>query len=106
MRDLLADDFEVARRIVTSDGWMALVCASKLDRMLGEQFESPDFALRHMVADHPSHRRPHQVDSAGSPTSAHPAGGQLSGWPSRRMGGVGRLGGARHPADLPQGLPL
>jgi hypothetical protein len=54
------------------------------------------------TADHPSHRRPHRVDSAGSPTSAHPAGGQLSGWPSRSMGGVGRPGGGRQPADLPR----
>ena len=45
---------------------------------------------------------PFRDDSAGSPTSAHPAGGQLSGWPSRSMGGVGRPGGGRHPADLPR----
>jgi 3-hydroxyisobutyrate dehydrogenase len=47
----LTDDFDVAREILKSDGWMSLVCASKLDRMTSSDFSDPDFALRHMVKD-------------------------------------------------------
>lgn len=49
--DLLDEDFEVAIQILKNDGWMALVCSSKLDRMLEEKYGDPDFALRHMVKD-------------------------------------------------------
>jgi 3-hydroxyisobutyrate dehydrogenase-like beta-hydroxyacid dehydrogenase len=51
LRATLGDDFDTAARIVSSDGWMSLVCASKLDRMLEARFDDPDFALRHMVKD-------------------------------------------------------
>ncbi|MFH9690907.1 NAD(P)-binding domain-containing protein [Streptomyces sp. NPDC017413] len=51
LRTTLADDFDVAARILSSDGWMSLVCASKLDRMVESRFGDPDFALRHMVKD-------------------------------------------------------
>ncbi|ORT57219.1 NAD(P)-binding domain-containing protein [Streptomyces sp. CB03238] len=51
LRTVLDDDFDVAARILSSDGWMAPVCASKLDRMVESRFDDPDFALRHMVKD-------------------------------------------------------
>ncbi|MFF5933300.1 NAD(P)-binding domain-containing protein [Streptomyces sp. NPDC012508] len=51
LRRTLGDDFDVAARIISNDGWMSLVCASKLDRMVEARFDDPDFALRHMVKD-------------------------------------------------------
>ncbi|GGT16030.1 NAD-binding protein [Streptomyces purpureus] len=51
LRQVLGDDFDVAGDIITGDGWMSLVCASKLDRMVEERFDDPDFALRHMIKD-------------------------------------------------------
>ncbi|MER6047741.1 hypothetical protein K2224_37785 (plasmid) [Streptomyces sp. BHT-5-2] len=51
LRAALGEDFDVAGEIVKSNGWMSLVCASKLDRMVEERFDDPDFALRHMVKD-------------------------------------------------------
>lgn len=51
LEDRMGRDFAVAREIVTSDGWMALVSASKFDRMLDRDFAEPDFAVKHMVKD-------------------------------------------------------
>lgn len=51
LEDTMGRDFAVAREIVMNDGWMALVSASKLDRMLDRDFTVPDFALKHMVKD-------------------------------------------------------
>lgn len=47
----LTDDFDLASRIVRSDGWMAPLVASKWDRRLDDYFENPDFRLAHMVKD-------------------------------------------------------
>lgn len=47
----LGDDFEEARRVVTSDGWMALVCASKMDRAMEADFDDVDFSITHMIKD-------------------------------------------------------
>ncbi|RJQ75877.1 NAD(P)-binding domain-containing protein [Amycolatopsis panacis] len=51
LEELLGPDFPVAQRIIASDGWMALVCASKLDKMLPVAPDELDFALRHMRKD-------------------------------------------------------
>ncbi|GLV87978.1 hypothetical protein Slala03_76670 [Streptomyces lavendulae subsp. lavendulae] len=51
LQDDLAEDFAVAAEIVQGDGWMSLVAASKLGRMVEQNFEDPDFALTHMVKD-------------------------------------------------------
>ncbi|MBT8163007.1 hypothetical protein KKI43_21475 [Arthrobacter sp. GN70] len=48
---VLAEDFEQAQEILSTDGWMSLVVASKLDRIRSGQFENADFALRHTVKD-------------------------------------------------------
>ncbi|MER6379869.1 NAD(P)-binding domain-containing protein [Streptomyces sp. NPDC001127] len=47
----LGEDFGVAAEIVRKDGWMSLVCNSKLGRMTAGKFDDPDFALKHMVKD-------------------------------------------------------
>ncbi|MCX5256832.1 NAD-binding protein [Streptomyces canus] len=47
----LGADFDIASDIVTSDGWMSLVCASRLGRMMTKDYGDPDFALAHMVKD-------------------------------------------------------
>ncbi|MFJ3220245.1 NAD(P)-binding domain-containing protein [Kitasatospora sp. NPDC086801] len=51
LRESLGEDFTVAEQVVRSDGWMAPVCASKLDRMLSGRYDDPDFAVQHMVKD-------------------------------------------------------
>ncbi|MET9895152.1 NAD-binding protein [Streptomyces sp. NPDC006465] len=51
LQDRLGKDFDVAQEILSSDGWMALVCASKLSRVVAADFDDPDFAVRHMVKD-------------------------------------------------------
>ncbi|MEU5951485.1 NAD(P)-binding domain-containing protein [Streptomyces sp. NPDC047525] len=51
LRQTLGSDFDQAARILSSDGWMSLVCTSKLDRMIEARFDSADFALRNMVKD-------------------------------------------------------
>ncbi|MEU9147275.1 NAD(P)-binding domain-containing protein [Streptomyces sp. NPDC048349] len=51
LQDELAEDFGVAADIVTGDGWMSLVAASKLERMIDQDFGDPDFALKYMLKD-------------------------------------------------------
>ena len=51
LREHLGDDFDVARRVIEGDGWMAAVCSGKLGRTLSEDFSEPDFALELMVKD-------------------------------------------------------
>ncbi|MGI5451365.1 NAD(P)-binding domain-containing protein [Streptomyces sp. CA-243310] len=47
----LGDDYATAARIVTTDGWMATIAASKLSRVEAGDYDDPDFALRHMLKD-------------------------------------------------------
>ncbi|GGT56020.1 hypothetical protein GCM10010207_65100 [Streptomyces atratus] len=51
LRESLGEDFASAEQVVRTDGWMAPVCASKLDRMLSGRYDDPDFAVKHMVKD-------------------------------------------------------
>ncbi|MFF9011046.1 NAD(P)-binding domain-containing protein [Streptomyces goshikiensis] len=51
LQDELGEDFGVAAEIATSDGWMSLVAASKLERMVEQDFGDPDFALKYMLKD-------------------------------------------------------
>ncbi|MFJ6780861.1 NAD(P)-binding domain-containing protein [Streptomyces yangpuensis] len=51
LESILGDDFDVAADVVKNDGWMAPVCASKLDRMIDQKYDDPDFAIKHMVKD-------------------------------------------------------
>lgn len=51
LQDELAEDFAVAAEIVQGDGWMSLVAASKLGRMVTQDYTDPDFALTNMVKD-------------------------------------------------------
>ncbi|MFJ9522001.1 NAD(P)-binding domain-containing protein [Kitasatospora sp. NPDC101801] len=51
LQEALGQDFDVARQILGVEGWMAPVCASKLDRTVAQDYSDPDFALRHLVKD-------------------------------------------------------
>ncbi|MER7673122.1 NAD(P)-binding domain-containing protein [Kitasatospora sp. NPDC096128] len=47
----LGEDYPVAARIVTTDGWMAALAAQKLPRFEGRAYDDPDFAVHHMIKD-------------------------------------------------------
>ncbi|MFD4135261.1 NAD(P)-binding domain-containing protein [Streptomyces goshikiensis] len=47
----LGEDYPIAARAVTTDGWMSTIAASKLPRMERQDYADPDFAARHMLKD-------------------------------------------------------
>ncbi|MBD0692980.1 NAD(P)-binding domain-containing protein [Streptomyces sp. CBMA123] len=47
----LGEDYPVAARIVTTDGWMAALAAQKLPRFEQRAYGDPDFAVHHMIKD-------------------------------------------------------
>ncbi|MFE3866068.1 hypothetical protein ACFXPT_37480 [Streptomyces goshikiensis] len=47
----LGEDYPIAARAVTTDGWMSTIAASKLPRVECQDYADPDFAARHMLKD-------------------------------------------------------
>lgn len=51
LAEYLPEDFDVAAKIVTSDGWMSSVARSKLGRYCASDFGDPDFKMELMIKD-------------------------------------------------------
>lgn len=44
-------ELDMAKKIVTNDGWMSLVCKSKLSRISNHTYQNPEFQIKHMIKD-------------------------------------------------------